>query len=64
MGEGENDFNKQLLVLRRGAVVTGLGSRDLGFRFYISTIGIRQETNPEFKVLRCSSKKFGSKDGV
>ena len=33
-------------------------------KLYINTTGIRQEWHPEFKVLRCSSKKSGLKASV
>ena len=34
------------------------------FKFYKSAVGIRQEGHPEFKVLRCFSKRSGSKARV
>ena len=33
-------------------------------KLYRNTTGIRQEGHQEFKVLRCSSKKSGSKASV
>ena len=45
-------------------IVAGFGLSGLEFKFYKITIGICQEGHPEFEVLRCSSKTFGTKASV
>ena len=45
-------------------IVMGFGSKGLEFKFNQSTIGIRHERYSGYKVLRCSSKKSGSRASV
>ena len=60
------DKNNKFCSSRLGVsvIVTDFRSKGVEFKFYESTTDIRQEGYPEFTVLRCSSKKFGSKASV
>ena len=51
---------------RSGVVVSlrASGRKVSSSKLYKNTTGIRQEGHPEFKVLRCSSRKSGSKASV
>ena len=51
---------------RRGVVVSlrALNRKIWSSKLYRNTTGIRQKGHPEFKVLRCSSTKSGSRVSV
>ena len=60
-----NDFIYLIILVpsgRRGVlIVAGFRSKGLELKFYLSTVDIRQEGHPEFKVLQCFTKKPGLK---
>ena len=43
--------------------ISGLETQDPGSNLPESTIGIRQEGHPEFKVLQCAKKSLVQKEG-